>query len=150
MLTRRSLKAISTILHHSCFIKVVPFDWDPKTFTLTVITDRRGILNFTVSICVWLMCAYNIVSYYHVRNSMKVSQKVLHMVMCIVYIMTSVFTYNSLKRKNEISQFTNQFFKFQKNMDGELLLLVISYFFPLLSHMHFKEENMVSVFSPIP
>ena len=124
MLTQRSLKAISTIIHHSCVLKIIPFDWNPKTFTLTVITDRRVIITFSLTVYLWLMCFYNLVSLYHFRKSMKVSKKVLHMVMSTVYILGLVFTYNTLKRKSEIARFTNHFFKFQKNMEGKSLVVI--------------------------
>ena len=126
MLTKRSLKALSTIIHHSCFLKFIPFDWNPKTFKLTAITDRRILINYGLTVYIWFMCFYSLVSYCYYRSSMKVSKKILHIVMIICYITGSLFTYNSLKRKSEVEQFTNHFFKFQTKMEGESKVFQVS------------------------
>ena len=119
MLTKKSLLAISTIFKHSCFFKILPFDWNPTTFTFTAITDSRILLTLGISICVWLNTLYLLVSYQYYKKSLSPSKRALHLLWLISGSLASIFTYSNLRKRHEIVSFFNQYFKFQKVLEGK-------------------------------
>jgi len=118
MLTGQSLKSISSILKHACFCKVIPFDWDSKTYTVRVIRDWRIVITFTITIYLWTMSLYLGISYYRHMGSIRAAEKVLYMVLWTCYLLAAIFAYNTLRRKSELLQFINHFFSFEKQMGG--------------------------------
>ena len=119
MLSERSLKAIAKLLKHLCFLKIIPFDWDPTSFSVKVIRDRRIYITLFVTLVLISHCFYLAISQLNV--TMEPSERSVHMIWQTAFILGSVTSYNSFSRRHELSIFINHFFEFNRFLKGKLL-----------------------------
>jgi len=120
MLTQKSQQIISVILTNSCYFKILPFDWNPKTYTLTVITGSRFLITLPCSAWVWVNFVYLWSTlYYHPSRATANTSTMLHTMWGVCNTICSIFTFSNLRQRYEIAVFFNQFFRFQKLLDGK-------------------------------
>ena len=117
MLSEESLDAISKLFKHICYLKLVPFDWDSKSFTINVIEDRRIYITIATCIVLWCQCLFLFSSL--VMGSLSPSERSVHLVWQSAFAFGSVASYNCLKRRYEFVTFMNHFFKLNEILKGK-------------------------------
>ena len=118
MLSSKTLCDISKCFQHACYLKMVPFDWDPQTFKLTVVTDYRIFVPFFIFTYTLCNSIYLLVSFLVVRQSMSLPIQSIHIFWTVSYFVGTVMSSNNLVQKHKMATFVNHFFSHQKLNQG--------------------------------
>jgi len=119
MLTKGTLVTISDLLKLTCFFKILPFHWNPKSFTLTVIPDRKLWITLLLYSVVWLNMIYLIIAfnYYH-KKSVDPTSKITHILWMTGIFVGVIVTYSNIVKRYELASFFNKFFLYQQQLRG--------------------------------
>jgi hypothetical protein len=119
MLSEESYRAIGRLLKHLCLLKVIPFDWNSKTFSVKVVEDERIYLTVAVFGALAFHCTYLMLSF---LSPMAASERSVHMIWFSAHVLGSVTSYNSLVRRYELATLINHFFRFNSYLKGKYRL----------------------------
>ena len=118
MLSKRTLWGISKCFQHSCYLQMVPFDWNPKASELTVIRGYRILITFLIFFYNLLNIVYLVVAYFMLRNSMSVSTHSFQIFWTTSYFLGTVNMCINLTHKYELATFVTHFFSHQRFNQG--------------------------------
>ena len=118
MLSEKTLRGISKCFQHACYLRMVPFDWEPKTFRLIVKRDYQIITTFLIFSYNILNTAHLLIAYFIFRNSMSVSTQSIHIFWATGYFFGTVNMCAMLTDRHEIATFVNHFLSHQKLNQG--------------------------------
>ena len=118
MLSKKCLCCISKCFQHACYLKMLPFDWEPKASKLTVISDYRVLIPFFIFFYNILTLMYLFTAYFMLRKSMSVSIQSFYIFWATGYFLGTVNKYINLTQKYEIATFVTHFFSHQRFNPG--------------------------------
>ena len=110
---------ISKCFQHACYLKMLPFDWNPKTFKLTEVTDYRLLIPFFICFYTFSNSIYLLVSFLMLRKSMSLPIQSFHIFWTTCYFVATVMSSNNLAQKRKMATFVNHFFSHQKLNQGK-------------------------------
>ena len=121
MLSKKTLCGLSTFFQHACYMKLIPFDWEPKTFKLIVPRNYRVLTTILIFCYNVLNTAHLFVAYFIFRKSMSVSTQAFHIFWATCCFISTVNACNALTERHEIATFVNHFLSHQKLSQGNKL-----------------------------
>ena len=109
MLNETFVNGISKFFQHACYLKFLPFDWNPKTLKISVIRDSRIYITLSIHTYITLNCIILTSSYYIYHESMSISTQALHIVWISSYLMSVLNCYSNFSRRDQFARFLNDF-----------------------------------------
>ena len=114
-LTQRTVKLLSNLIGVISFLKLVPFDWDKKTFRLSVTTDWKIYLyyistSWSLFHAIYLNTRYFLLAHGN-TNTKTVLSKILHVIYCISFSFPVGMNFSTFIHKHTVSEFVTHFFR---------------------------------------
>lgn len=135
MLSKRGATALSIILSHASFLKVVPFDWNDQKGRLEVVQGVRIYRTIIFGTWVTFLAVFQVSAYILRRGSMSLGQEVLSTLFILVFTLGAGVSLNTFRKRKEFASFSNQFRALQNSLQGQQTLKYL--FLHLCSHSQY-------------
>jgi len=119
--SQKCLEALGRVFSHICYLKVIPFDWDSRTMSISVIEDSRRYISFAIYANIWFNTGYLLLSQAFLQ--MSIQERSVVSLWTVAYLMVATSAYNILSRRYELVNFINRFFCLNADLKGKVTIL---------------------------